>query len=77
MQTSVAVAGWRPEGGADEVLGARAHDRPGGREVHGPIPTWRGMAWSSAWGANRGDQDLSASPALALAAAARPAVPAL
>ena len=61
MQTSVAVAEERP-GGAGEVLGARAHERPAGREVHGPIPAWRGMAWSSARGASRGDHDLNASP---------------
>ena len=75
MQTFVTVAEERPSGGTSEVLGARAHDRPAGCELHGAIPTWRGMAWSSPWGANRGDHDLSAPPALA--PAARPAASAL
>jgi hypothetical protein len=49
MQTFVTVAEERPLGSAGKVLGACAHDRPAGRELHDSIPRWRSMAWSSDW----------------------------
>ena len=48
MQTFVTVAEERPSCGTSKVLGARAHERAAGCELHGPIPAGRNLAWWSA-----------------------------